>query len=519
MGFQLPEYLTSYLNTEWRVPPKTFSNQSQYYAHLDTYFMTYMRQVVRPCLTYACAAHDGYTNGSLVTNVGYSIVSAATKLVKGERVLFNGDDAACAFLDDVWSKKTGFSTFLEQAVNYLLGGGTCTVKLNIDRMGRSRLVASRVDRNYFSTDDNGDVIDVTFFVSLLSSEKSESGGEQYWLVERRYYEKGERLIEYKAHRKGAVANSEVLPDVYSAGIEYDALPDNAKRIIDAQGIVLNQPMKLPFRDGLGVWVWTRTATNSVVPGVKLGDPLLYGALDLLWAVDTVFCGSIVDVLNGKGKTLLPRNYFSDINETLRAQNGENIRVEIAGEYAQDDSLVYIKVKGDEGFEPTSVQFDIRAQPYREMWELYLRQIATHTGFAPTSLFPFLQDSAPKTATEVTAEENLTRATVQSIHELIIPELNRAIDEILYQSGFDGSATVQLSDYIGNKLQRDENIRQNAQAGYTPKEIAVQRLNGLSVKETKEYLEKLKMDKEEENQYLFGTPDALEKTENVTVDYV
>ena len=131
-----------------------------------------------------------------------------------------------------------------------------------------------------------------------------------------------------------------------------------------------------------------------------------------------------------------------------------------------------------------------------MLEMYLKQFAVSFGYAPTTLFPYLQDATPKTAREVTAEENLTRATVQSTHRLIVPELNRAIAEVLYQTGIRGNATIQLSDYIGNKLMRDENIRQNYASGLLPHETAVQLANTLSAKETQEYLDKIAVEQKE-----------------------
>ena len=69
-------------------------------------------------------------------------------------------------------------------------------------------------------------------------------------------------------------------------------------------------------------------------------------------------------------------------------------------------------------------------------------------------------------------------------------INRMLTEVLYQSGMKGKAKIRLSDYIGNALLRDQNIRENYQAGLIPKEEAVQRINNISAKETAEYMEKL-----------------------------
>lgn len=494
MAFEYPEYLKFYLDKKGKSPFQSFVNTSQYYANVDSFMITYLNHVVRQCMAYANATHDGAYNLGISANVGFNAVKTATKLVKGDKTIFNGDDYACQFLSDEWSGYARFDLFLEQAINNMLAGGTTLVKINKDNYDRCSLSSSRVDRNYFTTNDAGDVVDAIFLLTLLSSTKNDNIDMQYWLVEHRYYEHQEPKVVYKVHRKDGMAGNEGLPLLYGDGIVYEQLPEEARISIDRMGIKLNEAEVLPFRDGLGVWAWVSTANNSCVPGLRMGDPLLYGVLDLLWALDTVFSGSIIDVLNGKGVILLPRTFAQTINEELaKLPTGTAKLVTREDLVPPSDNMVYIQVKGEENFKPESVQFDIRSEQYGGMWELYLKQIAVTIGFAPTTLFPYLQDNSPKTATEVTAEENLTRATVQSVHRLIIPELNRAIAEVLFQAGFAGKATVQLSDYIGNKILRDKNVRENYLAGLIPRSVAIQQISGVDAKETAEYEEKIDAD--------------------------
>ena len=134
-----------------------------------------------------------------------------------------------------------------------------------------------------------------------------------------------------------------------------------------------------------------------------------------------------------------------------------------------------------------------------MWELYQREASVRAGFSPTSLFPHLADGSVKTATEVTAEENLTRASVQSLHNLIIPIYNRAIREVCRLNNYSDNVSLKLSDYIGNPIQRDKNIRDNLMAGVIPLDRAVQQINNISDRETQEFLAKIEEDKEKETQ--------------------
>lgn len=77
--------------------------------------------------------------------------------------------------------------------------------------------------------------------------------------------------------------------------------------------------------------------------------------------------------------------------------------------------------------------------------------------------------------------------------LDIPVFNRMLKEVAYQEGLSTDIELKLTDYIGNKLKFDENIRQNLAAQIIPREIAVQQVNNLSVNETQDYLAKIKED--------------------------
>lgn len=499
MSFRLPPFLEQYINKKGDSPFPNFVNTSQFYAQTNVYVMTYLNRVVRQCMAYGCGVHDGAYNGGLSANIGYTVIKNATKLIKGDKTLFNGADEATRFLSDTWAPYSRFDIFLEEAITYTLQGGTCLIKLNRDKYGRCSLTANRIDRCMFTTNDMGDITDAIFLNTLLSSTERANESTQLWLVEHRYYDKSQPKVVYKVHCKSGTSESETLPLITSDGMPFESLGEDAKLTIARKGIKLNRPVRLPFRDGLGVWALLNTATNSCVPNLRMGDPALYGTLDLLWSIDAVFSGTIIDVLNGEGKILVPKKYLTTLNtalQSIKTDRAPTLRVFEPDASAQGENFVYVATPDDKDFPPTSVQFDIRSEPYRGMWEMYLKQFAVSFGYAPTTLFPYLQDDSPKTAREVTAEENLTRASVQSAHRLFIPELNRAIAEVLYQAGFVGKATIQLSDYIGNKLMRDENMRQNYAAGLVPHETAVQVVNGLSAKETQEYMDKLATEQKE-----------------------
>lgn len=508
-GFQLPKLITDYLNQSWRKPPTNFINSSQFYAGLDPYFINYMTNVVRPCLTYSVGSSDLSVNSGIKMNIGYTIIKNAVGLITSGKIMYEGDNAGCHILSDHWQAAVGFPTVYHGLVHNLLSCGTTVLKLNIDANGRCFPSTIRADRYYATTDDNGDIVNIVFFNSFLSSEKYGQGVEaSYWLVEERYWKKGKRFIRYKVQTKSGVAGHEVLPSIYDAGIPEKNLPDNVKDILKRRNIKVNKEIPLDFRDGLGCWLIRLTADNSCVPGLAMGDPLLYGVLDLLWATDVVFSGTLTDVLNGRGKILVPKKYLSTIRDfvTTQSRTATNVTefsqrlikmMEDSGD--DDDGMVYVTTEHDKDFTPQSVQFTIRSQEYGGMLELYLRQIVSACGFAPTSIFPFLKDDSNKTATEVTADENLTRNTIMSIHHILETPLNRLVNEVVWQTykfageEYKEQVTVKLSDYIGNPLQKDQNIRENFAQGLIPHRVAVQRVNELTDEDTEEYMREIEAD--------------------------
>lgn len=504
-SFQTPKLIENYLNLSWRKPPSNFINTSQYYTGLNPFFINYMNTVVRPCVAYMSGASDGVVNSGLKMNVGYTIKKTAVHLIKGDKVIFEGNDKDSHILSEDWASSVGFDRFYESMIDNLMAG-TTIIKLNKDIFGRCIPVSERVDRFYSSIDDCGNVMRIVIFNSLLyTMDFGKAISNSFWLVEERFFKKNKPCVRYKVQAKSGVAGQEILPTIHGDGIPEKDLPEEVRTIIKSKNITLNKETVLPFRDGLGVWQVTLTANNSCVPGLNMGDPLLYGVLDLLWSVDIVYSGSLTDVILGKGKILVPKRFLSTVrndlaNMGLKTQVESNLsdrimqRTDLLND--DDDSFVYVATERDKDFTPQNVQFDIRSEAYKGMLELYLRQIVSHCGFAPTSVFPFLADNSNKTATEVTAEENLTRGTVQSVHQIIEPLINRMLNEVLYQlykdtgENYEGKIKVKLSDYIGNPLLRDQNIRENYQAGLIPQDVAIQRINGISDSETQEYLSKI-----------------------------
>lgn len=511
MGFKIPNYLKKYLdNAKWRKPFESFVNNSTYYAQVNWQWLSYMETVVRPCIAYSSAFVDGSYNSSLSVSTGMSILRGASRLIAGDKHFFTGNDESCRFLSDIWSPSVNFNRFKNRAISFMLSGGTSIIKFNIDEYGRCSLGAFRIDRTLFTVSEDGEITNAVFFIGVLSRMKNDNE-QTYWLVEeRKYNDLGQKVIVYKVFMRSGTSNSPTLPSPFQRGLNYENLPrDVREQLYKMRVMRLNDELPLKIHDGLGVWILSRTAVNSCVPDSPLGDPLLYGCLDILWSVDVVFSGSLIDVLNGEGKIIVPKNFLQDTLNKLQAmypnQQYNVTTAELEG--YKDESFVYVMPNGvdKDKVTPLPVQFEIRAEQYGKMLEIYERLACVRAGFSPTSIFPYLTpDNSSKTATEVTAEENLTRASVLDAHSLITPVLDRALREVLLHEGYEPDVHIQLSDYIGNKMQFDENVRQNYAANLIPQEVAIKQISNLTDSETSEYMKKIANDNKTKQQFSGGS---------------
>lgn len=510
MGFKMPEYLKNYINNaKYRKPFENFVNNSTYYSQLNWQWISYMETVVRPCLSYATGSTDGVYGSSLSTATGMAIVKGATRLIAGDKLFFDGSDDSSKFLSDIWAPYCNFKRLVSRAVSMALGAGTSVLKWNMDENGRNSLSAFRVDRTLIEVNENNDVTDAVFFISLFTKTKNDAQN-MYWLTEeRKYNELGQKVIVYKVFVRGGIANSPVLPSPFQMGVPMQNLPAFIRSELKRMGVTqLNVEIPLPAYDGLGVWLLPATATNSCVPDAPFGDPLLYGCLDLLWSIDLVFSGSIVDVLNGEGKIIVPKQFLQDTLNRLQAQYPKTefsvTTAELNG--YNDESFVYVMPTGFDKDKqaPLPVQFEIRADQYGKMMELYERLAAVRAGYSPSSIFPYLtQDSSVKTAQEVTAQENLTSASVREAHEIMLPVFDRALREVLRHEGFSPDIQLRLGDYIGNKLRYDENVRANYQAGLTPQKEAIKQVHNLTDSEAEEYLQKIQTERQAQFDAQYG----------------
>ena len=517
MGVELSTYTKKGWSTKRQesINAPTSSFNSVFLSQAPLHYQDFLNQL-KIYINKGTATGDNYSY-----NIGRSVVNSVRKIVLGDKYFFEGQDDVVSFLTDKWQPKVNFYQFLSSAVNDLLVSGTVICKLSTTDSGWNVPQEYRADRVLFTLNTLGDIVDVFFFCGTFGIDLNKSNKAYYSLLERRYFnEKGMPSVIYKVMIQTGTTDSPNIPNLYGNGIAFENLPLPVKKELAKIGITqLNKEKRLPFYDGLGCYLMKLTPLNSISPDLPYGDPLLYGSLPTLRAIDLLMLKSDCDIQLSRAIVMLPREMFKneefEFLKPPKAGEKTDDQVSLITFLRQDLPKMVDSMKNDDLFQailppdadgnmqpPQFIQPELRGEQNRYALETYETELANNCGISPTSIFPNLADNSPKTATEITAQENKTRATIHEIHSQIIPPIEKMLAEVLKQEGDEmgkQKVSFKLSDYIGNKLQEDDNIRQNYQAGILTKSKAVQKIGGLSFAETQEDLKELEEQAKQEQQ--------------------
>lgn len=489
------------------------SFNSVFLTQAPTPYLNFLN-MLKPYIDVATATDNTYSQ-----NEAMAVLNVARKIVLGERPYFEGDEAVTAFLNDVWTKGVKFRSVLSSAVNNLLISGTTVLKLSIDSVGRIFPKSYRADEVIFAVDGEDNIKDVFFYCGAFGFEINPTTvSNYYYLVERRYYTPEGVAVTVNKVLIGSDVNGKAnLSNIYGNGIAFENLPIQVKKELMKIGITtLNKEVPLPFTDGLGAYLIKLTATNALSSSIPYGTPLLYGSLPILQSLDFLTVKNDIDIQFSRAMVITPKELMpidglrftpTNADGTYQPQQVEGmmrssfLKGQRSTFQADGDLFEAIAPPNADGTyqPPQFIQPSLKAEENRYSLETLETKLAINCGFSPTSIFPNLADNSPKTATEVTAEENLTRATIHDIHEQMIPPIEALAQEVLRLEGEEmGKQHIvfKMSDYIGNKLQSDDNIRQNYQAGLMSKSKAIQQIGGLTTKETQDDL--LEIEEEEKS---------------------
>ena len=367
-----------------------------------------------------------------------------------------------------WGRKVGFQTFATQAIDYCLGFGNSLIKLNVSRMDECVYwpQSVRADDYVFSEDGKGELVDVKSMVKCYSDNKH-----AYYLVEHRYYDDGRKLERYvtmggKAYdipvgervpyAKYEVfrGSGEAVNGTYSSVNNYTPIgwaliPDGVKRSInkDFGSCVIGEPIRLPFPN-LGAWQLKNDGYDSKAPDVPFGASLISRIYTELAEYDMYCSAANLDVHNGRGQVITPKQAIIDTGEMARINGLNNPHTGPADiTYAPKRNVEAINGDPD-AFKPVINQFKIRSEEWNEKIDNLLKRIAIKINASPKIIASFLTQDANKTATEIDSDNDSIVDWIEIKRNLFASQFDAMIETYCNAMGIAGECRVKFGAISG-----------------------------------------------------------------------
>lgn len=474
----------------------SFVNNSAFYARIPAQFQTYMRRYVQNPLWWNdgwCPYFHNSFDGLFSTGLGGAIVKRLADKVFGSKLYYKNDSTdevesdvekikPCESVNAMreWSEKVNFDKVVHKAIGYALAAGTAAIKLNRNSRGELWADAWRFDKFFPCVNGDGSIESVTFFIMLnVPFSKATARDEKtvYTLEEKRYFGDYERvtgevlrnvpLVCYEVHKMyGTITNNAFSSDGTSETVCWRDLPKSIKKYINESfsGMRIGEPILLPFDDWLGVELVNATDGIPSLPELPFGESILRKIIPQLQAFDYAFSASCTDMYIGKGRVLVPKGIMGASNG--QANSGL-------------DSFMYERIEyvNPDDQKPVPLQFDTRSTEWRAQFENILNLISVIIGVSPSTLASFLQDNSPKTAREVSTQENETMQFVTSTRGVVERPINRILNEVRKYKGLPDKVALRWS-YAGmeNPYINAETLAIAVQNGFISKWKAIQRFN-------------------------------------------
>lgn len=433
-----------------------WTNNNDFYSMLPAPYMSFYQSWVRQWLYW----YDGYVpwihggqNGLLSTSIGTMIVNRASDSVCGGGIMFANArkpasyiekdgkriGAALNFIANDWSVKSGFKSRVKRAIKDAFAGGFSLIKLN-KANGELWLDTLRADRFFITKTAQGKIDKCVCFLSLYDDmTPGNKQGERYYLVEERRYETiglfqtEIPVVEYKVYKSSTPIQYFTAENGDNC-IKWEDLPKRVKNAFKRDyDFKINVPQAMNGFNNLGVYYLQGSDDISNVPQVGLGESLLANILTYLYEYDFYNTCFNTDMYIARGRVLVPK--FMQSPEAASGNKNAGL-----------DDFLYTKVEcaNNDDMKPEAVQFELRAQEWKEARNMLLECIATSIGISVSTLASYIQDGSNRTAREVSAEENATSLFVENARRRFEQPINELLCDVLRFYGFVDDIDIRWS---------------------------------------------------------------------------
>ena len=429
---------------------------NEFYSMIPAPYLGFYQNWVRTWLQWADGfvpyVHGGQY-GLLSSCIGTNIVNLVTDKVVGSGIMFKnarkplsvkinkeGKPIAEAldFFSNDWALASDFGNKIKQAIKFSYAGGFSLAKLNVTD-GELWVDCLRADRFYLDITQSGKIrraVSCLSFYNDMTAENTQ--GKKYGLIEERYYAKVGLfeteipVVEYKIY------DSSVQIQYFDAErsnfIAWEQLPNKVRKAFKEEygNMRLNEPQALNGFKDLGVYLFKGSSDISNVPQIGLGESILANITTYLYEFDHCNTAFNTDIYLARGRVLLPK-YMGKDTGGGSSPNGF-------------DDFLFTKTpsQNPEENKPEAVQFNLRAQEWKETRNFILESIASGIKISASSLASYLQGGSMRTAREVSSEEDATTLFVENARLRYTPVINKIIAQVLRYYGYVDDVEVRWS---------------------------------------------------------------------------
>lgn len=482
-------------NTYWTY---NYSTKATFYAIVNPRYYYYMTRYVQQWLYW----YDGWTpyfhnpnNGIFSTHLATSLVNRLADKVSGGQLMFknsgvetqNGEtNKALQFITTQWAKESDFARVRNLAVRFAAAGGTALLKANVDSKGLWA-EALRFDSFVPEVDFRGNVVRVSCYLQQYTDmfkEGSDNKSHNYYLIEERYFGdiksgkttlKNRPLVKYCVKRAtGIVGASNDISQIYGEDIPFSRLPRAVRdSILKNYGTLrFDVPHLLPFKGWLGAELVRFTENVSSIPQLPFGESLIAPIVSYLMGYDYYYSAFATDMYTGRARVLVPKQMNSG-----RKQADSNYNTGFDSYLYQQYPSSANGVVNGEADKPIPLQFDLRSTDWTQIRNMLVENIALAIGVNASTIASFVADSAPKTATEVSVDENETAGFVNEKRAILEKPFNRFLKHVTRYYGYTDTVELRWSAAgLTNRRTLAEIISMGLRDRFISKQKAIEMFN-------------------------------------------
>lgn len=442
------EIFGAYANADFLNKMKVL-NGTNFFTFAPIPFQTYYWSVVKRNIEWYYGYVYGIHNkGVLSYQLGSKICKMAAQLTLSGGFRFEGDDTAEKFLDAFY-KRHNVEAKLKNKLPIHNAIGFTLAKIDITPGGGQDISFVQGNRYFSQTDDKGNVTKVYAVIKILTASEDAADKNEdsigYYLVEERFFKKvkivtdnvvkvkTKPVIRYRIYEGPIIATAPVYSgENHRNGIDYEALPDNVKYYIKSRygANVLNKCFVLPFKRLGCVVLLNSYSATGMDDYTCFSDSTIADINTCLYEYDLTKTQKNEHKYLAQDFVALPESMIP----FEKGIGGDEKRA-IAHEMESVSGFNKRIVKKSRMLDPTKAvpfvyQSQLKTDVYNNDINQILNEAAAGAQFSPVTLAGFLHNGVERTATEVTADEDATRLTINDKRALIAERMNKLNEELL-----------------------------------------------------------------------------------------